>query len=274
MKKTNQLFPVSIVAVIFFLMAAASASSKKIHDTEYGGIFKLSKEKDEMVKNEAKLQFLKDAKSPTIVLRVPYISREVLEEDKNVKTAKNNDGTNNLNDINVYNVIEKELLKGGFTVRDRALFEKVLGDKSVNDYSKIKELTETDLILELSAIQYVKYPMNSFEYIKQSKRKGNVTNTVNCPNYFNLYGLKLEFRLIKVKENDFIGSFTYSYTPCDKGPCNYNIKKVGSYTCSDPYVYQGNVLISGAALISQLEIERFVRSSAQSLVKAIFLNHP
>ena len=165
MKKISQFLTTISVATIFFVIAIASSSGKHVvADTKYNGVFKLSPEKDETVKNAGKLEFLKNATNPTIVLRVPNASREVLEEDKNVKTAKNNDGTNNLNDINVYNVIEKELLKGGFTVRDRALFEKVLGDKSVNDYSRIKELTETDLILELSSIQYVKYPMNSFSY--------------------------------------------------------------------------------------------------------------
>lgn len=273
MKKINQLLITSTVSIVFFVMVLACASGKKVvADTKYNGVFKLSAEKDETVKNANKLEFLKNATNPTIVLRVPNASREVLEEDKNVKTAKNNDGTNNLNDINVYNVIEKELLKGGFTVRDRALFEKVLGDKSVNDYSRIKELTETDLILELSSIQFVKYPMNSFTFYSQSKRRGNTENRINCTNYFNLYGLKLEFRLIKVKENDFIGSFTYNYAPCDDQPCSYKINVSNESACSSPFIEQGNVIISETRLISQQEIERFVKSSAQKLVKEIYVN--
>ena len=272
MKKINQFLIACTVSILFFVMVLACASGKKVvADTKYNGVFKLSPEKDETVKNANKLEFLKNATNPTIVLRVPNASREVLEEDKNVKTAKNNDGTNNLNDINVYNVIEKELLKGGFTVRDRALFEKVLGDKSVNDYSRIKELTETDLILELSSIQFVKYPMNSFTFYSQSRKKGNIESRINCSNYFNLYGLKLEFRLIKVKENDFIGSFTYNYAPCDEHPCNYNINVSSESTCSSPFIEQGNVIISETPLIPQQEIERFVKSSAQKLVKEIYV---
>lgn len=272
MKKNSQLFPVVIVATVFFVIAVASTSSRRvIADVKYNANFRISPQKDEVVKNAIKLQFLKTATNPTIVLRVPNATRDILEEDKNVKTAKNNDGTNNLNDINVYNVIEKELLKGGFTVRDRALFEKVLGDKSVNDYSKIKELTETDLILELSSIQFVRYPMNSFTYFTQSRKKGSIQNTLNCANYINLYGLKLEFRLIKVKENDFIGSFTYNYSPCDMNPCKYNVAVDANNNCSVPYVQQGNVYISETRLISQEEIESFVKNSSQKFVSEIFV---
>ena len=272
MKKNSQLFTVVIVAAVFFLFAVASTSTKQVAaDVKYDAVFRVTLQKDEVVKNANKLQFLKTATNPTIVLRVPNASREILEEDKNVKTDKNNDGTNNLNDINVYNVIEKELLKGGFTVRDRALFEKVLGDKSVNDYSKIKELTETDLILELSSIQFVKYPTNYFTYFTQSRKKGSIQNTFNCSNYINLYGLKLELRLIKVKENDFIGSFTYNYAPCDMNPCTYKVGVGANNSCSVPYVQMGNVYISETRLISQAEIESFVKNSTQKFVSEIFV---
>ncbi len=273
MKKVNQTLVAVSGALIFLFFAVASSSSKRVvADVRYDGVFKLSPEKDETVKNSGKLEFLKNATNPTIVLRVPNASRQVLEEDRNLKTAKNNDGTNNLNDINVYNVIEKELLKGGFTVRDRALFEKVLGDKSVNDYSRIKELTETDLILELSSIQYVKYPLNSFLYYSQKRKKSDVENRMSCNNYFNIYGLKLEFRLIKVKENDFIGSFTYNYTPCTDYPCNYSINVSEANACSSPFLVQGNVSYSDTRLISQSEVEKFVKTSAQKLVDEIFKN--
>jgi len=270
MKPIKPILPALIVVTIFLLMAIASTPSRIPANVKYDAVFRYAPEKDEVVKNASKLQFIKSASNPTIVLRVPHASREVLEEDKNVKTDKNYDGTNNLNDINVYNVIEKELLKGGFTVRDRALFDKVLGDKSVNDYSKIKELTETDLILELSSIQYVKYPMNYFSYCGKGKRNSTVEKTIACSNYFNLYGLKLEFRLIKVKENDFIGSFTYNYTPCDNQTCNYSISvSPVNNSCSEPYVYQGNVLYSGVRLIPQADVEKFVKSASQKLVTEI-----
>lgn len=271
MKKMTRILTAICTALIFLVFAVASTSTKKvISDVRYNGEFQLQVEKDEVVKNASKLDFIKSSSNPTIVLRVPNATREVLEEDRNVKTQKSGDGTNNLYDINVYNVVEKELLKGGFTVRDRALFEKVLGDKSVSDYSRIKELTETDLILELSNLQFVKYPGNIFYYYTDSKRKGKVRNQINCPNYFNLFGVKLEFRLIKVRENDFIGSFTYNYSPCEKEPCYYSIN-VSPYNnnCSAPFLIQGSTTISDIRLIPQMEIENFIKRSSQKMVNEI-----
>ncbi len=270
MRKIKHLLVPATVFIFFLVIAIASATHAPVAE-KYDGIFKYAPEKDEVVKNADKLKFLKEAKNPTIVLRVPHASRDVLDEDKNVKTNKNQDGTNNLNDINVYNVIEKELLKGGFTVRDRALFDKVLGDKSVNDYSKIKELTETDLILELSSIQFVKYPMNSFAYNTKGKKNADIEKTVGCSNYFSLYGLKLEFRVIKVKENDFIGSFTYNYTPCETVyGCRYSIGvNASDKSCTEPYTYQGNVSYSGVRLIPQSDVEKFVKIASQKLVAEI-----
>ena len=268
MKKNTPLLNALIIVAIFCMMALASTPPPAPSASIYQGNFSYPSEKDEVVKNAAKLSFISNSANPTIVLRVPHTSHEVLEEDKNVKTEKNNDGTNNLYDINVYRVIEKELLKGGFTVRDRALFEKVLGDKMVNDYSKIKELTETDFILELSNIQYVRHPFNSFTY-NTTGRKGMInTSLYNCNNSIFLYGLKIEFRLIKVKENDFIGSFTYNYSPCGDTPCTYSVSCLNG-NCSEPYVTQGNVRISGIRLIPQEEIERFVKASTDKLVREI-----
>lgn len=269
MKKFRQNFPLIIVVVVFLVLALASSQPRYIADTKYNAFFKCEAQKDEVVKNASKLQFLKKSSNPTIVLRVPHATRAVLDEDKNVKTEKNYDGSNNLNDINIYNVIEKEMLKGGFTVRDRALFDKVLSDKSVNDYSKIKDLTETDLILELSSIQFVKYPLNHFDIYTKGKRGKDVQQTITCTNYFSLYGIKLEFRLIRVKENDFIGSFTYNYVPNENGVSNFNINVSSTNSCSEPFLYQGNVVYSKEKLIPQQDIENFVKIAAQKMVNEI-----
>ncbi len=267
MKKTNSIRNASLVIVIFLGMAIASTPPPAPSATVYNGLFSYPAEKNEVVKNAAKLKFLKDNSNPTIVLRVPHATRQVLEEDKNLQTNKNNNEFNSISNFNVYNIIEKELLKGGFTVRDRALFDKVLGDKSVNDYSKIKELTETDLILELSDIQYVRHPLNSFNYTKKGKKGALDTETFFAKNQMFLYGLRLEFRLIKVKDNDFIGSFTYNYSPCSN-QCMYNVNCLNG-NCGEPYIMEGNITTSGIKLISDDDIIRFVTTSSQSLVKEI-----
>lgn len=62
--------------------------------------------------------------------------------------ATSNTSTSKNNDV-FYNTIEKELLKENFSVRDRGLFNELLSKSQTSDYSKIKELTNTDIILEV-----------------------------------------------------------------------------------------------------------------------------
>ncbi len=270
MRIQNSSLITGLTVTVFILLALASSTTNQVSITKYDGIFKYTPGSDEVVTNKSKLEFIKAASNPTIVLRVPDANKGVLEEDKNVKSdGRKDDGNNSLYNINVYNIIEKELLKGGFTVRDRALFQKVLGDKSVNDYSKIKELTETDLILELSTLEYVGYPFNSFNSSSIGRRNTEI-KSINCSNYITIYGLKLEFRLIKVKENDFIGSFTYYHSMCPDNTCYYSVN-VNNNTrgCSDPFLQQGNLVYTGKNLISQASREAFVKQASQKLVGAI-----
>jgi hypothetical protein len=272
MRIKNSSLITGLTVTFFVLLALASApTNQQASITKYDGIFKYTPGSDEVVTNKSKLEFIKAASNPTIVLRVPDANKGVLEEDKNVKSdGRKDDGNNSLYNINVYNIIEKELLKGGFTVRDRALFQKVLGDKSVNDYSKIKELTETDLILELSTLEYVGYPFNSFGYTLTGRRNMDTRSSISCSNSIVIYGLKLEFRLIKVKENDFIGSFTYYHSMCPDNTCVYSVN-VNNNTrgCSDPFLQQGNLVYTGKNLISQPSREAFVKQASQKLVDAI-----
>jgi len=272
MRITKSFIAPALVIILFGWMAIASAPTNRAATiTRYDGVFRYTPGSDEIVTNKSKLDFIRSTSNPTIVLRVPDANKGVLEEDKNVKTdGRREDGNNSLYNLNVYNIIEKELLKGGFTVRDRALFQKVLGDKSVGDYSKIKELTETDLILELSTLEYVSYPYTEFTTYSKGRRGVDVTNTISCSNNISIYGLKLEFRLIKVKENDFIGSFTYYYSMCPNNTCSYSVNvNDNTHACSEPFLQQGNLVYSGTHLVSQQNRESFVKEAAQKLVGAI-----
>ncbi|WP_298302519.1 hypothetical protein [Hydrotalea sp.] len=273
MKHFSSFIAAMPVVALFLCMAIASTPPKAPSPVVFDGIFSYKADRDEVVKNTAKVGFIKNSVSPSIVLRVPHVNQQVLEQDKNtnantISSSSNFDPNNTLYDLNVYNTIEKELLKGGFTVRDRALFDKVLGDKSVSDYSKIKELTETDLILELSNIQYVPYAFNEFSYHTKGRHGVIKTNTHNCAHTIYLYGLKIEFKLIRVKDNDYIGSFTYNYSPCNNAPCNYLVSCIGD-NCSEPYIKQGDVKITAQRLITRDVITRFVKESSQNLVKQI-----
>ena len=101
-------------------------------------VIKFPKRPDDIYANSNLSEFFKLNKSPNIVLRVPNSA------DK----ATSNTNLNQDNNV-LYNAIEKELLKHGYSVRDRGLFNEIINKSGTTDYSKIKDLTNTDLILEV-----------------------------------------------------------------------------------------------------------------------------
>lgn len=192
-----------IVPVFFLFIAFASAPARVV--TEQGTV-KLSPKQDETFTKTSLLTYLRQTQSPTIVLRVPQQVDKLLEENRYSKSE-------------IYNTIEKELAKANFVVRDRALYQKVLDQNLSTDYSKIKELTDTDLILELVSSDEERYNTNQYS---NSRGKQRITDGP-----MTIYGQKVEFKLIKVKENDLVGSYTFHFTPCING-CAYAIEKNGT----------------------------------------------
>ena len=80
---------------------------------------------------------------------------------------------NNIEEI--YNAIEKELLKENYSVRDRGLFNELLSKAQTTDYSKIKELTNTDIILEVVNIDpSVVYTTNRVTLVGSKKDTENI----------------------------------------------------------------------------------------------------
>src|ERR1700733_1662195 len=100
-------------------------------------IIRFSSIPDETYANPNLKDFFKSNSNPNIVLRVPNTNDKATS---NTSISKNNDV--------LYNAIEKELLKENFSARDRGLFNELLSKSQTSDYSKIKELTNTDIILE------------------------------------------------------------------------------------------------------------------------------
>lgn len=140
----------SIALLSTFLLTSCSSSTK---------IIKFPKQPDEVFANKNLNEFFISNKTPNIVLRVPN------NNDKATSNTSNNKDNNVL-----YNSIEKELLKQGFSVRDRGLFNELLSKSQTNDYSKIKELTNTDVILEVVNIDpAVVYTTNKVTIVGKRK---------------------------------------------------------------------------------------------------------
>ena len=74
---------------------------------------KFTKTPDEIVTTPSLKQFLANNKSPKVVLRVNAASYSVTK-DENVDY--------------LYNAIENQLLASGFVVRDRQLFNQIIGN--------------------------------------------------------------------------------------------------------------------------------------------------
>jgi hypothetical protein len=144
------------------------------------------------------VQFLKSAGEPKIVLRVPTPQGQLTQEDHKASEAMNS----------VYNVIEKELLKDGFTVRDRALLTEVLRNNPKLDYRTIKEKIDTQLILEIVSFSPWDYSNNDFKRVRDGGPGAS-----SQP--FRLMGSRVMAKLILVETGEIGGIVTYYPWPKD-----------------------------------------------------------
>lgn len=182
------------IAAFASLLVAGCSSGKQI--------IKFPTVPDETYANPNLRDFFKSNSNPNIVLRVP----------NNNDKATSNTSTNKNNDI-LYNAIEKELLKENFSVRDRGLFNELLSKSQTSDYSKIKELTNTDIILEVVNIDpSVLYTTNKVTIVgpkKETEQIGNID--------YKEKGASVEYKVILVKNNEIAGSYKFNYKPCPDG---------------------------------------------------------
>jgi hypothetical protein len=198
MQKWTQHCAGILVIAVFTLALFGSGGKKRpapVPPTMVTGTFTLQPLDDEIFTKQATATMLHATESPSIVLRVPAPGEKVTEEQRQ---------SNNT----IYNTIEKEFAKAGYIVRDRALFAKVL-EQEVLDYSKIGSVTKTDLILELVSFTRPKYTVR--DYVDENGLRAT------APRDFVFSGVKLEFKLISVAENDMVGSYTFHYAPCAEG---------------------------------------------------------
>jgi hypothetical protein len=204
------------------------------------GTVTLTQQKDDIFTKPSLIPYLRSLKSPSIVLRVPGYVEKILEENK-------------YSNVTLYHTIELEFAKADFTVRDRALFQKVL-DNPTQDYSKIKELTETDFILEMISYANVSYPVNAYTDMNGIEKKTAAMLLLS--------GRKIEFRVIKVKDNDLVGAYTFNYAPCTKS-CSYSFDEAGN-------LYSGGAKTNlVTTLLTSDELESFLKVCSQQLIKIL-----
>lgn len=197
----------------------------------------------ETISSDKLKEFLKENPNPKIVLRVPNSKSSATEEDVNTY---------------IYNTIEKELLKKNFIVRDRALFNEIIrksGDKV--DYSELKKNTDTDIILELTNLETdVVYKTNEYSTINGKKHlfdKGDISAR----------GIKVDFKVVLIKDNEFAGNYNFNYAPCLNG-CQVEEGKRGP-----KYYTKGKEVKQPYQSISHREMEDFFKDATNRLIVAL-----
>jgi hypothetical protein len=180
----------------------------------YTSVIKYQNLPNDLYANNSLKEYLKNNKSPKIVLRVP---------NSNDKATSNTINSQNNNVL--YNAIEKELLKEGFNVRDRGLFNEIMDKSKSADYSKLGDETDTDLILEVISLNTdISYSTNKITLVNNNG-KGPDGSNLGAIDY-KKNGASIEFRLIMVKSNAIAGNYKFNFTPCVDGcpltDWNYN----------------------------------------------------
>jgi len=156
-QKINNVYAL-LISMMLILLDACNRDIKKIYEGQY--TFDTSPY-NEVIINESLKAFLKDNKSPKFVLRIPDYSSSVTSEEKSANEL-------------YYSTIEKNLMKHGFTVRDRSLLNELLHENQ--SYEQIAKKIDTDLILEIQSIK--NYKSDIYNYTIPSKNfSGNLANS-------------------------------------------------------------------------------------------------
>jgi hypothetical protein len=244
------------IRLAFFFIILQSCTASK-------DLVKFSPKPKDVYTNSNLKTFLKANPEANIVLRIPNAFEDVTTKSSNDKVISTT-YQNQTMDL-YYNAIEKEFLKGGFSVRDRGLFNEVLkkmsrDDKENINYSQIKDLTNTELIVEVIKINpAVPYVTNkTYKVGKKGK-----TDEYTSYREYKKYGASAEFKIIMVKNNEMAGTYTFNYAPCTEGcPASSFAKPITLKTKIKPATeaYEGMEINL---------VEEFIRQCARDLILAM-----
>lgn len=150
------------------------------------------------VTQPALFTFMKTVRNPTIVLRVPAPQTLVTQ-------AQGQQGSVDLGQG--YLTIEKELVKAGFTVRDRGLLVEILRSNQNLDYGAIQQKIDAQLILEIVSIQSRSY--GNDVYVQANNHRGGRLRRGEFP----ISGWHFESRIVMVNSGEIGGIYTVDVAP-------------------------------------------------------------
>jgi len=177
------------------------------------------KQNDISISSDLK-QFLdKNSNQPiSVVLRTPLTSSMVTQEIQNSE---------------FYNTLERKLMNAGFAVRDRALLEKLIMNEQLS-YESIAQKVRVDFIIEVvenSRLDNIQTKM----FRKKDNKVVYITPKHTNVNFhtLNIITNKFTFRIVIAETGASCGFFTYHYIPCTNGCDIYAYKNTGNYYFSD-----------------------------------------
>ena len=192
-------------------------------------------------------QLLQDIPKPKIVIRVANPSTNVTEADK----------------FNSYiNEIEKMFVKSGYTVRDRALLENLMRGGNA-DYQGIKDKIDTDLIIDILAL--------NFDGSTKARTFFNSTTRQKEPflterTYVECSIATLECRVTIIDRGQLGGLFTLKTSPCDKKIPDFYVDGSRSYLTWVGREKEGMVPVLRYLINTDEEKRSFTQALAKQLI--------
>lgn len=142
-----------------------------------------------------------------IALRVPTPPKDVTKEEQKSIDKQ-------------YDFFERELAKAGFTIRDRALLEKTIGEEKISSYAEIASRIDTDLIIEIEDLSPAN--LSNRDYFWAAEDSWNQAVLAPDQNPFPMAGGRLDCRIIMVKDASVAGMMTIFFLPCSGGLCAFD----------------------------------------------------
>jgi len=160
---------------------------------------------------------------------------------RDTEAAKGEGISGNSESSNLCLLLEEALMKEGYNVRDRVIFESVIEKMGeIVSYEQLSQKTGTDLIFEIT-LKGEKYSVSEyyigangtqtkgFTYKKEIGKtsKGYPIYDNYAPISYTLSGYSVTIKIIMLRDNKIAGMHTYYYTPCDKteGGCKIALLK-------------------------------------------------
>ncbi|MBU4352842.1 MAG: hypothetical protein KJ939_07240 [Nanoarchaeota archaeon] len=159
---------------------------------------------DEIVSTPELKNMLQVIPKPKIVIRVTNPPNAVTEADR----------------FNVYiNEIEKVFVQKGYTVRDRALLENLMRSGNI-DYKGIKDKIDTDLIIDILALNFDNTTVFHTFFNKTTQKEESFATALT---YVECGVATLECRVTIVNQGQLGGVFTLRISPFDMSPADFYV---------------------------------------------------